>query len=64
MKLRDVLNVFRDDTYIYLYVGSVKSFVGHINEALEEDQFDNVGMYLDCDIVKMQVGNYRLFITI
>lgn len=64
MKLRDVFSVIDGRIRVSIFVGGINTFAGRMEDAIKEERYDDVGMYLDCEVIKMNVISDILIIAV
>lgn len=64
MKLENVLNVISGGTKICIYVGCVKIFEGKMCEAKKSWWKENVEIYNDCEVIRLNTIDNAITIAV
>lgn len=67
MTLKDVLNVISGGTNIRIYVGCINAFSGKMADVsitCRDEWERNVGIYMDCEVIRLNVDNNAITIAV
>ena len=64
MKLKDALSVISGGTKICIYVGCVNIFSGKMSDITKEKWDKDIGIYMDCDVIRLNTVNDTITIAI
>lgn len=64
MKLNDVLSVISGGTKICIYVGCIAIFRGKMADASKEFWDENVKMFMDCEVIRINTSNGYITIAV
>ena len=64
MKLHEVLSVISGSTKITIYVGCINVFSGKMADIAKKKWDEDVGMYLDCEVIRLNVVDKAITIAV
>ena len=64
MKLHEVLSVISGGTKIIIYVGCITIFSGKMAETTKEKWKEDVEMYLNCEVIRLNVKDNAITIAV
>lgn len=64
MKLRDVLDVISGGTDIRIYVGCLSVFHGKMCDAKKSSWNEHVGIYMDCEVIRLNTVDGAITIAV
>ena len=64
MKLHEVLSVINGSTKITIYVGCINIFSGKMAETTKEKWKEGVEMYLNCEVIRLNIADDAITITV
>jgi len=64
MTLKDVLAVISGGTNIVIYVGCITAFYGKMAETTKEYWKENIEMYMDCEVIRINSVNNAITIAV
>ena len=64
MKLKDVLSVISGGTNICIFVGCINIFSGKMADVTKEKWNEDVGIYMDCDVIRLNTVNNAITIAV
>ena len=64
MKLKDVLSIISGSTKIRIFAGCIEIFYGKMAEVTKSEWDKNVGIYLECEVIRLNTVNGAITIAV